>query len=565
MSAPAFAGRPALTIRGTSYPILLPSVRDPRLHLAAVIITLQVLGQTAFGFELSIAQILVALGTCAVLEVGIAFFRHKILMWPASALLTGNGVAFVLRVPGTPHGDWWSLHGAWIFSATAAVALLSKHVIRFEGRHLFNPSNFGLVLCFLILGKGRAEPLDFWWGPMSVWMALAVCLIVVGGLTILSRLRLLVIAVAFWATFAAGIAVLAASGHSITARWHLGPISGWAFWWLLVTSPEVLIFLFFMITDPQTIPRGRVARLVYAVSVGVLATLLIAPQTTEFATKVAILGALTLVCLGRPLLERLLPAAGSPADALRTWSPRLVARPQRVAAVLGLAALVAVALVALDAIPTRPPEAAAALPTGAVPAVTLDAAAGVSSQVGEQTARGIAQDVVLDLQAESDALRLRDPQRATVAAGGTWLTALQSRIARRGRAEHRRPDVRGRQRAHLPRARRGPGAAEDPREAARDGADRRVSRPAPEARRAEAADPVHPLARGRARGRALRDRRLGRSGERRLRDRGARPGGHRAGDRPARRRSDSTTSRRRSASTSGRERSATGCPRTRRR
>ena len=67
MSAPAFAGRPSLTIRGTRYPVLLPTVRDPRLHLAAVIVTLQVLGQTAFGFNLSIAQILVALGTCAVL------------------------------------------------------------------------------------------------------------------------------------------------------------------------------------------------------------------------------------------------------------------------------------------------------------------------------------------------------------------------------------------------------------------------------------------------------------------------------------------------------------------
>jgi hypothetical protein len=133
MSAPAFASRPALTIRGTRYPVLLPTVRDPRLHLAAVIVTLQVLGQTAFGFQLSIAQILVALGTCAVLEVGIAFVRHKILLWPASALLTGNGVAFVLRVPGTPHGDWWSLHGAWIFAGTAAIALLSKHVIRYEG------------------------------------------------------------------------------------------------------------------------------------------------------------------------------------------------------------------------------------------------------------------------------------------------------------------------------------------------------------------------------------------------------------------------------------------------
>ena len=303
MSAPAFAGRPSLTIRGTRYPVLLPTVRDPRLHLAAVIVTLQVLGQTAFGFNLSIAQILVALGTCAVLEVGIAFFRHHLILWPASALLTGNGVAFILRVPGTEHGDWWSLHGAWIFAGTAAIALLSKHVIRVHGRHVFNPSNFGLVVCFLALGKFRADPLDFWWGPMSPWMALALCVIVVGGFAILTRLRLLAIAVGFWLTFAAGMALLAVSGHSMTARWHVGPITGWDFWWLLVTSPEILIFLFFMITDPKTIPDGPRGRLAYAVGVGLLATLLIAPQTTEFATKVAVLTALALVCAARGVVE----------------------------------------------------------------------------------------------------------------------------------------------------------------------------------------------------------------------------------------------------------------------
>src|SRR5437763_5092202 len=101
---------PALRIRGASYPVLLPKLGDARLHLAAVIISLQVLGQVAFDFRLSIAQILIALGTCAVLEVGIAFFSQNVLMWPASAMLTGNGVAFVLRVPGTEHGDWWSLN-----------------------------------------------------------------------------------------------------------------------------------------------------------------------------------------------------------------------------------------------------------------------------------------------------------------------------------------------------------------------------------------------------------------------------------------------------------------------
>src|SRR5512146_1239957 len=109
MSAPAIAGRPVLTIRGTRYPVLLPTFRDPRLHLAAVIITLQVLGQAAFGFSLSIAQILVAIGTCAVLEVGIAFFRQRVVMWPLIALLTGNGVACILRVAGTTHGDGCSV------------------------------------------------------------------------------------------------------------------------------------------------------------------------------------------------------------------------------------------------------------------------------------------------------------------------------------------------------------------------------------------------------------------------------------------------------------------------
>src|SRR3954449_2181592 len=179
MAAPAATapGGASLTFRGRAYPILLPKLRDPRLHLAGVIFSLQILGQVAFDFRVSIAQILLSLATCAVLEVGIAAWRQHVLLWPASALITGNGVAFVLRVPGTQHGDWWSLHGWWIYAGTAAVSLLSKHVIRLQGRHIFNPSNFGLVLCFLILGPEHAEPLDLWWGPMDAWMVVALVVI----------------------------------------------------------------------------------------------------------------------------------------------------------------------------------------------------------------------------------------------------------------------------------------------------------------------------------------------------------------------------------------------------
>src|SRR5213082_2378830 len=120
---------PTFVIRGTPYPVVLPKLSDPRLHLAATITSLQVIGQVGFHFELSIAQILISLATCAMLEVAIALRRQRVLLWPASALLTGNGVAFVLRVPGTAHGDWWTTHGWWIFVATSGGALLSKYVI----------------------------------------------------------------------------------------------------------------------------------------------------------------------------------------------------------------------------------------------------------------------------------------------------------------------------------------------------------------------------------------------------------------------------------------------------
>jgi Na+-translocating ferredoxin:NAD+ oxidoreductase RnfD subunit len=417
MSAPAIAaGRPTVRIRGTAYPLLLPTLRDPRLHLAAVIVTLQVLGQTAFDFRLSIAQILVSLVTCAVLEVSIAFRRQRVLMWPASALLTGNGVAFVLRVPGTEHGDWWSMHGWWIFAGTAAIGLLSKYVITFRGRHIFNPSNIGLVVCFVLLGPEHADPLPFWWGPMSVWLALALALIVGGGLAILSRLHLVGIAVGFWLTFATGTAVLAATGHEMTAAWHLGPIAGADLWWLLVTSPEVLVFLFFMITDPRTIPESGRGRRIYAVSVGLLATLLIAPWTSEFAAKLAVLGSLTIVCAARPLLA---PLAGrSRIGRSIGWTPARLAA----GAVVAATAVVAAGLLSAPA-----STAPAPLVVGRVPAVTVVPTEGLA-RIDDATARRIAAGLVADLESGADALRTRNRAAAKQGATGDWLADLWGRI-----------------------------------------------------------------------------------------------------------------------------------------
>ena len=64
---------PTLTVGGSTYPVILPDTRDPRLHVAAVIITIHVLGQFGLGFRVSVPQILAAILTCAVLEVALTF------------------------------------------------------------------------------------------------------------------------------------------------------------------------------------------------------------------------------------------------------------------------------------------------------------------------------------------------------------------------------------------------------------------------------------------------------------------------------------------------------------
>ena len=442
---------PARSVRwgGREVPVVLPTWRDPRLHLAAIIVSLQVLGQSVLRFELSIAQILVSVLTCALLEVGITLWRRKALIWPASGMLTGNGVAFLLRVPGTRYGQWWSLHGAGYFALAGAISLLSKYLIRLParegrpGRHLFNPSNFGLVVVLVAFGTRVVNPQDLWWGPMSPGLGLTLAVIVVGGLTIAGRLRMLGLVASFWLTFVAGTGIVAAGGHCMTARWHVSPLCGTSFWWVLALSPEILVFMFFMITDPKTTPEGRRARIAYGAAVGFLAALLVAPAGTEFWTKVGVLAALGLVCGLRPVAGRLTRRWTS--VAARAWrGPDRVPPGRRGVrpVVLGAAAVaVGVALLVAGGVPARPAAAlplparglpvAPAITPGVLPPVSIDPAvtridAGVTAVVAQQMGESLAGDLTRGAQA----LATRNPGLAAQAgtSGGSWLKDLLRQI-----------------------------------------------------------------------------------------------------------------------------------------
>lgn len=434
----------ALTLGTRTYPVTLPNIRDSRLHVAAVVITIHVLGQVALGFHVSVPQILAAILTCAVIEVALTFHRQRALVWPASAMLTGSGVALILRVPSTPQGDHWTLHAWYVFAAVAGISLLTKYAIRYRGSHLFNPSNIGLVGAFLVLGSTRAEPLDFWWSPLDGPMILAYAVIVIGGVLITRRLHLLESAAVFWGALAVGVGVIAASGHCMVARWAFAPVCGVDFWRVIVTSPEVFIFVFFMLTDPKTVPAGRVGRILFALLLAVVATLLIAPQTTEFGTKVALLGSLVIMCAARPLLERLVPVAGSEDDNPLRFARRLVAKGAvpalaRTGALVAAAALLAAGIVAAGS-PARGFVDASAedvlgrLPSDIDPATlpSITVSRDVVDWNHEISGAG-AQQIVLslaeNLELEHDALRRGDAAELTAVAHGDRLDELRRRIA----------------------------------------------------------------------------------------------------------------------------------------
>ncbi|HEY3084346.1 MAG TPA: hypothetical protein VGK28_02720 [Candidatus Dormibacteraeota bacterium] len=309
MRYPTMAGRRrTVKIRGREYPVLGPSIRDPRLHVAAVLLTLQLLGQTVLNFRLSVAQILICLATGALIEFGYGFFKDKVILWPASGLLTGNSTAFILRVPGTFHGDWWSTHGIWIFVGVVAFSMASKYLIRWRGRHIFNPSNLGLVLAFVVLGPTYTEPQDLWWIPMGPWMIVTYAILIGGGLFIAWELKLLGLELGYMAAFAlfTWLALAPVPDHCMIASWYATPICGNQLAQILITSPEVLIFAFFMVPDPRTVPDGQAARFVFGVIVAFLSVVLIGPTTLEFWTKTAILASLVVACAGRFALARLL-------------------------------------------------------------------------------------------------------------------------------------------------------------------------------------------------------------------------------------------------------------------
>jgi enediyne biosynthesis protein E5 len=195
---------------------------------------------------------------------------------PKSAAISALSLCLLLRT-GRPA----------LAAAAAVLAIGSKFVIRVRGKHLFNPTNFGLV-AMMVASRGQVWVSPGQWGSAALFAFLVLCL---GGLVVNRAAR----ADVTWA-FLAAYGSLLAGRATWLGQPPASPLHQMA-------SGAFLIFTFFMISDPKTTPDSRPARILFAVLVALVA------GWFQFALyrPTALLLALACVAPLVPLLDRLLP------------------------------------------------------------------------------------------------------------------------------------------------------------------------------------------------------------------------------------------------------------------
>lgn len=205
-----------------------------------LITTILLVGQISFGLLESLSRTLLAIGTAMVFDLVLGKMVYGKIPHLASAYITGISVGILVRSP--EH---------WPYALTSAIAITSKYVIRWHGRHLWNPSNFA-ICAMLLLVPEYFSTLSVQWGN-DVWPMLIVWTL---GALITWRVQRFHITLSYVVAFLLfSLARSAITGHSFLAE--VAPITG----------PMYQLFIFFMITDPKTTVKPRWAQCLVAVLV----------------------------------------------------------------------------------------------------------------------------------------------------------------------------------------------------------------------------------------------------------------------------------------------------------
>jgi enediyne biosynthesis protein E5 len=249
---------------------------DPRVYQIAVLASLLVYGMARLEFDITVARACLVLLTAVVTQAVCDWLTRR----PSnirSALISGLSLCLLLRTNYTS-----------LAVAAAVVAIASKFLISVRGKHLFNPTNGGIVTLLLFASQVWVSPAQ--WGSVAFFAFLMACL---GGIVV-NRASRSDVTYAFIVSYCALL-----FGRSF----YLG--EPWAIPLHRLQSGALLLFTFFMISDPKTTPDSRAGRVLFAALVAFGGWYV---QFRLFRTN-GLLWSLAACSLAVPLIDRLLPGA----------------------------------------------------------------------------------------------------------------------------------------------------------------------------------------------------------------------------------------------------------------
>ena len=247
---------------------------DPRLYQIATLASLLVYGMGWLDFDISPARasllLLTALATQAAGD-RLTGSRFN----PKSALISGLSLCLLLRT-----------NRPEVAVLAAVVTIAGKFVVRVGGKHIFNPTNGGIVAMMLLTNDVWISPGQ--WGSAAFFAFLMAC---AGGIVVnrAARADVTYAFVAFYAALVFGRSIYL--GEPLTIPFHR------------LESGALLLFTFFMISDPKTTPDSRAGRLLFAALVAFGAWYV---QFRLFRTN-GLLWSLAVWSIAVPVIDRLFP------------------------------------------------------------------------------------------------------------------------------------------------------------------------------------------------------------------------------------------------------------------
>ncbi len=222
---------------------------DPRYLIAFLITLVLVVAQLRYHMLGSYDRLVISLGVCIATEALLSWFDRGKVVNLLSAYISGISLTLLLK----PQGG-----ALWPFVLGGFLAISSKYVLRYHENHLWNPTNFA-VAALLLIAPEHVSVLSHQFGNdittnLVIW---------VFGLIIAARVGVLHLTL----TYVASFLLLNAARALMLGQPVLPEIAP-------ITGPMYQLFIFFMITDPRTVVKGRRRQIVVAILIAVMETLI---------------------------------------------------------------------------------------------------------------------------------------------------------------------------------------------------------------------------------------------------------------------------------------------------